>query len=171
MVLWLVGLSGAGKSSIARALEAQWPSTRPTPLVVDGDDVRMAFGGGDSQSDHSVADRRSNAERINGLVRWLDSQGKDVVVAVLSIFPDLLVQNRLQFKRYVEIYLSASIDLVESRDPRGLYAARRRGAVGNVVGVDIPFPTPQSPDLTIFMDTESRTISAIASDIIQRFVD
>lgn len=171
MILWLLGLSGSGKSSIARELEAQWPSTRSAPLVVDGDDVRRAFGSGGSRSDHSVADRRLNAERINGLVRWLDSQRRDVIVAVLSIFPDLLAQNRHQFERYVEIYLSASIDLVESRDPRGLYAARRKGTVRNVVGIDIPFPIPESPDLTISMNTESRTISAIASDIIQRFVD
>lgn len=166
MVIWIVGLSGSGKSTVARALRDRWPSDRGRALLVDGDDVRTAFSGAGGDEDHTVAGRRANAERILGVVRLLDTQGVDVVVAVLSIFPDLLVQNRRVLTNYREIYLKASLSLVRRRDPRGLYAARDAGHVSNVVGVDIAFPEPEMPDMIVNMDEERRSPSEIADDII-----
>lgn len=168
MIVWIVGLSGSGKSTVARALRDRWPSHRGRLLLVDGDDVRAAFGGAGRVEEHSIAGRRANAERVLGIVRLLDTQDVDIVVATLSLFPDLLRENRRVFTNYLEIYLKASLSLVRRRDPRGLYAARDAGRVSNIVGVDIEFPEPDMPDMVVNMDEERSSPSEIADRIITR---
>lgn len=161
MVVWLVGLSGAGKSTIGRALHEQWSRTDPGVVMVDGDAVRAASGADRGPADYSLAGRRRNGDRMVALCEEHDRAGRNVVCCILSVFDDVRVANRERFSAYFEVYVRASMEVLEQRDTKGLYARARAGAEPNVVGVDLPFEVPTQPDLVI--DTEPGGISAQAA--------
>jgi adenylylsulfate kinase len=146
MVTWIVGLAGAGTTTVGRALVARLRAAgRPTALL-DGDAVRAAFG---EDLAHDPAGRRANGRRIAGLCGLLETQGIDVVACVLAIDPDQLARNRATFDRYVEVFLDVSWATLERRDQKGLYSGARSGRIRDVVGVDIAFSPPSAPDVVI----------------------
>jgi cytidine diphosphoramidate kinase len=149
MVIWLIGLSGAGKSTLGRELVAQWRRSETNTVMLDGDEIRHIFGNDNDQQAYTVEGRRRNAERMVGLCEWLDRQGMNVVCCILSLFPDMRAENRLRFSAYFEVFLDAPMAVLEARDVKGLYAARRAGTTDNVVGIDIPFDRPETPDMVI----------------------
>lgn len=153
MVIWLIGLSGSGKTTLGRIVAQQLRQRHPNTVLLDGDEVREIFGSDRGDDAYTVAGRRRNAERLTALCRMLDRQGLHVVCCVLSIFPDMRADNRRQFSGYFEVFLDAPLSVLQARDVKGLYAAARAGTCRNVVGVDIPFPRPEAPDLVI--DTSS----------------
>lgn len=148
MVIWLVGMSGAGKTTIGRELYALIKSSHPNTVFVDGDEVREIFRH-EGDDAYTVEGRRQNSERISALCRWLDRQGINVVCSMLSIFEDHRQANRAELLRYFEVFIDASMDELMARDYKNLYRDARAGRVKNVVGVDIPFPAPATPDMVI----------------------
>lgn len=171
MVIWLVGLSASGKTTIGRELWKQWQATEPNTVFLDGDELRAVFGASAHPEPYSVEGRRANAERIAELCALLDRQGIHVVCAILSIFEDMREANRTRFSRYFEVFLDAPLETVERRDPKGLYAAARRGEMSDVVGVDIPFPTPTNPDLRIDNRSDDVAPSLLAARILAEALD
>ncbi|AZE08097.1 adenylyl-sulfate kinase [Pseudomonas chlororaphis] len=149
MVIWLVGMSGAGKTTIGRALYASLKVQRPQTVFVDGDEIRALFRHDQRADAYSVAGRRVNAERIQALCGWLDGQGIDVVCCILSMFQDISDDNRQRFSSYREVFVDVPLSTLVSRDNKGLYQSALRGEQSNVVGVDIEYPTPQRPDLVL----------------------
>jgi adenylylsulfate kinase len=149
MVIWLIGLSGAGKTTIGTCVYREWKKREPNTVLVDGDEIREIFNQDNSGSDYSIEGRRKNAERIKQLCAWLDRQGINVVCNILLLFGDISDWNRANLSGYLEVYVSTPLDVVKARDSKGLYSAAEKGETQNVVGVDIPFPTPVSPDITI----------------------
>ncbi len=149
MVIWLIGLSGAGKTTIGKRVYQEWKKHEPNTVLVDGDEIRELFSVNHSDSDYSLDGRRKNAERIKQLCAWLDRQGINVVCNILLLFGDVSEWNRENLSGYLEVYVSTPLDVVKKRDSKGLYSAAERGEMKNVVGMDIPFPPPVSPDLTI----------------------
>src|SRR5262249_41644443 len=102
VVTWIVGLAGAGKTTVGRALVSRLRAAgRPTALL-DGDAVRAAF---DDDLGHDLSGRRANGRRIAGLCQLLESQGIEVVACVLAVDPDQLARNRATFDHYVEVFL------------------------------------------------------------------
>lgn len=146
MIVWLIGLSGAGKTTVGTRVADRLRERTSNVVYLDGDILREVWG---ESLGHDVASRRVNAERISNLCALLDRQGIHVVAAVLSIFPDWQVWNRETFSRYFEVFLDVPMDVLFSRDTKGLYRAAVNGTVSNVVGVDIPFPRPARPDLVL----------------------
>lgn len=149
MVIWLVGMSGAGKSVIGRALYRQMKAFNPATVLVDGDEIREVFKHDRSDDHYSVEGRRQNAERIRSLCAWLDRQEIDVVCCILSIFEESHAWNRDTYSKYLEVYVSAPMETLVERNPKDLYRRAARGEIANVVGVDIPFTPPANPDLVI----------------------
>ncbi len=146
MIIWLIGISGAGKTTIGRELVQRLRDQGRATQFLDGDELRAVW-----QDDlgHEIMDRRKNHTRISKLCALLDQDdGLDVVVAALSIFPDLRRWNRENFRQYFEVFLDVPVDVARQRDTRGVYSSARRGGAGNVVGVDIPFPATDA-DLRI----------------------
>lgn len=149
MVIWIVGLSGSGKTTIARALRDSWKNCNPKTVLVDGDDMRQIFKTNQAHADYNIKARRINAERIVGICQWLDKQGFHVICSILCIFPDILENNRSDFSDYFEIFLDVPLAQVENDDTKGIYSAGRSGQIKNVVGVDLPFPRPNYSDLIV----------------------
>lgn len=149
MVIWLCGLSGAGKSTIACALVDKLKTIRPDTVLVDGDSVRALFEHHDGQKDYSLAARRVSALRMQKMCQWLDAQNLLVVAASIAMFDDINQANRSLFSRYVEVHVHADIDTLAARDNKGLYQAALRGERNDVLGVDIPYKAPVNADLRI----------------------
>ena len=152
MVIWMIGLSGAGKTALSQVLYGKLKPQVPNLVRLDGDVIRAVFG---NDVDHTLEGRRRNAERLSGLSKFLADQGIHVIAAVLSIFPEWRAWNRANMADYAEVYVKASMDTLKRRDTKALYSRAMRGEIPNVVGIDIPFPEPESPELVIENDTES----------------
>lgn len=166
MVIWLIGLSGAGKTTLGSALASTWRARAPGTVLVDGDIVRRVFNQHDGDAPYTVGGRRENAERITALCEWLDAQSINVVCCILSIFPDLRAENRARFSRYYEVYLRAPVEVLARRDGKSLYASALRGERRNVVGVDIAFPEPTDCDLVLDTSGALPDIDALARRVL-----
>lgn len=168
MVIWITGLSGAGKTSVGKALCALWRRNEPATVLVDGDDVRRVLGRNEAADAFTQAGRREVAERIAAICDWLDAQDINVVCCTISAFPDLLTCNRKKFSRYFEVFLEVPLEVVEQRAPSDLYGRARRGEVINVVGVDLPFAPPPGPDLVIDNRADIDDFAPIAAHILEQ---
>ena len=167
MIVWLIGLSGAGKTTIGRALCEKWQAIDRATVLIDGDEIREIFRHDRSADAYSVEGRRANAERIVELSAWLDRQGINVVCSILCIFPDILAANRERFSAYFEVFIDAPMEQLEERDDKGLYTSAHSGQTPNVVGVDIPFPVPLAPDILIDNSGSTLDANAAAENILQ----
>lgn len=168
MIVWIVGLSGAGKTTLGRELYAQWKKTDPATVLVDGDEMRAIFGANREPDAFTVVGRRRNAERIVELCRWLDRQRINAVCPLLSIFPDIMAANRQVFSAYFEVFIDVPLEELERRDPKGIYAAAKRGAGADVVGIGIPFPKPSRPDVTLLNNRPDFPVDSLAGEIIEK---
>lgn len=168
MVVWLIGLSGSGKTTLGSRLYEYYKEKRDNVVFLDGDILREVWG---EDLGHSIDAREKNAHRISHLCKVLDKQGMDVVAAVLSIFPDWQRWNRDNFSEYYEVFLDVPMDILESRDTKGLYSQAKRGEIKNVVGVDIPFPRPMGADIILNDWNSSPPIDASLRKIIEKIPD
>jgi adenylylsulfate kinase len=149
MVVWMIGLSGAGKTTLAREVVARVKRMAPNVVLIDGDAVREMWG---DDLGHGLDGRRRNAERIARLCKFLDDQDLHVVCAILSLFPESRDWNRHNLKRYYEVFIDTPKDALIERDGKGLYARFLKGEIRDVAGMDLPFPPPENPDLVIRND-------------------
>lgn len=145
MVIWITGLSGAGKTTLSEALFALLKPRLPELALIDGDAVRALFG---PSLGYHEEDRVVQIQRLQQLGMMMSRQGLIAVVAALYSHPDLLRWNRASFADYFEVLLDAPIDFVKTRDPKGLYQSAAEKTAPQVVGVDIPWHRPENPDLT-----------------------
>jgi adenylylsulfate kinase len=167
MVIWLVGLSGAGKSTIGRATYELIKDELPNTVFVDGDEIRDVFRH-DSHDAYTIDGRRLNSERISALCRWLDRQGINVVCSILSIFDEHRKENRAAFTSYFEVFVDASMEDLAARDYKNLYADAKAGRQKNVVGVDIPFVPPSQPDFVVTNGNPPVDAAEVAAQIVAR---
>ena len=163
MVIWVIGLAGAGKSTIGAEVYRLLRARKPNVVFLDGDHVRAIMGG---DLGHTLDDRRRNADRICRLCQFLDAQEIDVVCSILSIFPESRAWNRAHLSRYFEVYLDVPMAVLERRDQKGLYSAARAGRARNVVGFDIPFEPPSTPDLILYNGDPPRLPAELAGEIV-----
>lgn len=164
MVVWLIGMSGAGKTAIGKAVYKKLKTRNQSVVFLDGDSIREVMG---NDLGHTIADRRVNAGRISRLCKYLDRQGIDVVCAVLSIFPDWQSWNREYIPQYFEVYIRVPFEILVARETKGLYRRALAGDINNVVGVDIDFPEPVRPDLVIDNSAQIESFDGIADQIIE----
>ena len=146
MVVWIIGLSGAGKTTLANEVVLRAQVAKCNTILVDGDVIREIFG---NDIGYSMEDRLTNSERISQLCKFLDNQGVNVVCSILSIFPQTRSWNRRNIKNYYEVFIDAPIENLVSRDSKGIYGKYNRGEISDVAGMDIDFPIPVNSDLVI----------------------
>jgi len=162
MVIWLTGLSGAGKTTLCTELVTRLKPRLPQLVVLDGDAIRASISG---DLGYTEADRVIQIGRVQRLARMLSTQDLVVLVAVVYANPELLAWNRQHIPDYFEVYLRAPLATVTTRDAKGIYGRAARGETSNVVGVDIPWHEPVAPDLVL--DTDGRRpVSDLADDVI-----
>jgi adenylylsulfate kinase len=162
MVIWLIGLAGAGKTTVGRALYEQIKLRDPATVFLDGDHVREIMG---DDLGHSLEQRRQNGLRITRLCRYLDRQGINVVCAILSLFEEQQRWNRKNYSDYFEVFIDVPMDVLVVRDQKGLYSGAKAGRIPNVAGVDIPFTRPANPDMIVRNDRDIDQIDAIVSAV------
>lgn len=146
MVIWIIGISGSGKTTIAEALIKKFRNTNKKTIFIDGDEIRKVWG---DDLGYSTKDRRKNHTRLSKLSRLLAQDNIVVIVAALSIFTDLRRWNKKNIPKYYEVLLDASVEMVRKRDPKSLYANRKKNKIKNIVGIDTKFPKSSTTDLII----------------------
>ena len=164
MIVWLIGLSGSGKSTIGRALYDSLKPRHPNLVFIDGDESRRFMG---NDIGFSYAERQVNAYRFSHFCRFLDKQGIHMICAVLSNYPEWQKWNRENLHQYFEVFLDVSLETVIKRDPKGLYRQALAGEKKNVVGVDIAFVPPKNADLVISNNDDEGNLDQIVKKILR----
>ncbi|WP_456296591.1 adenylyl-sulfate kinase [Vibrio sp. AK197] len=147
-VLWFTGLSGAGKSTIAGALENKLAEMGYHTYLLDGDNVRHGLC---SDLGFSEQDRRENIRRIGELSKLMADAGLIVLSAFISPHREerALVRNMLPQGEFLEVFVNTSLDVCEQRDPKGLYKKARAGEIPNFTGIDSEYQAPLEPELDL----------------------
>jgi bifunctional enzyme CysN/CysC len=145
-VLWLTGLSGAGKSTIANLVERQLHANGCHTYLLDGDNLRHGLN---KDLGFTAADRVENIRRTAEVARLMVDAGLVVIVALISPFAHEreMARSLVADGEFFEIFVDAPIEIVEQRDPKGLYKKARRGELRNFTGIDAPYERPESPEL------------------------
>jgi len=163
-VIWFTGLSGSGKSTLANALEQALVQRGHHSYLLDGDNVRHGLN---SDLDFSEADRNENIRRIGEVSALFVDAGLIVLTAFIS--PNRAERTRIRERigedKFIEIYLSTSLEACERRDPKGLYAKARAGEIREFTGIDSPYEPPVNPQLAI--DTSTLDIGAAVDQILR----
>ena len=146
MIVWIVGLSGAGKTTLANQIVYKLRENGKKIVHLDGDLIRNLYG---NDIGHSIEDRKKNADRICNLCKFLDLQEIDVVTSILSIFPESRQWCRENLINYYEVFIKTDIQILKTRDSKGIYKKFDRGLIKNVAGLDLNFIEPDCPDLII----------------------
>jgi bifunctional enzyme CysN/CysC len=163
-VVWFTGLSGSGKSTIANALEQALVQRGHHSYLLDGDNVRHGLN---KDLDFSEAGRNENIRRIGEVSALFVDAGLIVITAFISPFraDRNRIRERLGDERFIEIYLSTSLEECERRDPKGLYGKARAGQIREFTGIDSPYEPPINPQLTI--DTSKIDIGVAVEQILR----
>ena len=164
MLLWLTGLSGAGKSTIADIVVKKLRDKIPSIVQIDGNVVREIFGPALGFDEFS---RKTQIKRIQQLAKFLTDQQLFVIVSALYSHPELMQWNRANLPNYYEVLIDASLDVVMERDPRGLYEKHQRGEMHNLVGIDVPWHRPENSDL-ILNPSNGSSAEDMADQIISK---
>jgi adenylylsulfate kinase len=168
MVVWIIGLSGAGKTTLANEVVAQVRRVQRNIILIDGDMVREVFG---NDLGHTMEDRRTNARRICQLGKLLDDQGINAVCAILSLFTESRSWNREHLKNYYEVFIDTPIQYLVQRDSKGIYRRFNSGEIRDVAGMDIEFPRPDSADLIINNIDSKEALLSFANVIAEKITE
>ena len=165
-VLWLTGLSGAGKSAIAGRLERELGALGSPACVLDGDNVRRGLNRDLGFGDR---DRAENIRRVAEVAKLIVDAGLTVIVSFISPFRSdrELARATIREGKFFEIFVDTPIEICEARDPKGLYAKARAGELAEFTGIDSPYEPPQHPDLRI--DTTELTADRAADAVLRLF--
>ncbi len=148
--IWLTGLSGSGKSTVAAACEARLVAFERPAYVLDGDNVRLGLNG---DLGFAAADRAENVRRVGHVARLMADAGLVVLVPVISPYRADRDQVRAIHAAadlpFLEVYVDTPLELCEQRDPKGLYAKARAGEITGFTGLDDPYEAPVRPDLVL----------------------
>lgn len=161
-VIWLTGLPGSGKTTIARGVAAGLRGAGLDPCVLDGDEVRRTLS---RDLGFSLADRDENVRRVAVAAARHFRAGDVVIVALISpLRRQRAAARRLVGPGFVEVHVHASLETCIRRDPKGLYGRALAGALDDLTGISSPYEPPLEPDL--FVDTEVLTADEAAARVL-----
>ena len=165
VVVWFTGLSGAGKSTIAALVAERMTARAERVELLDGDVIRGLF----PNTGFSMEERAAHVRRVGFLASRLAHHGVSVIAALISPSSASRAFVRTLCHGFIEVHVSTPIDVCERRDVKGLYARARRGELRDFTGVDAPYETPGSPEVTV--DTTHMSVEdavALVMDAIAR---
>ena len=162
-IVWLTGLSGSGKSTIANALESQLYAMGYHTYLLDGDNIRHGLNrdlGFDDQS------RVENIRRIGEVSKLFVDAGLIVITAFISPFRQerQLVRDLVEESEFIEVFVDTPLDICEQRDPKGLYQKARSGEIASFTGISSPYEPPKTPE--IHLSTVQKSVDESVKEII-----
>lgn len=162
-VIWLTGLSAAGKSTLANALHNRLAARNVASVVLDGDIMRKGLC---ADLGFSRQDRRENIRRIGEVAALMANAGLLAITAFISPYAEDRAQARAAAPegRFMEIYIATPLEICEQRDPKGLYRKARSGQMKCFTGIDDPYEPPKAPDL--FLATHEQGVDQCVDSIL-----
>ncbi len=163
-VLWLTGLSGAGKSTVAAELEREMFNRHQHTYVLDGDNVRHGLC---SDLGFSPEDRRENIRRVGEVAKLFADAGVIVITAFISPYRSdrELVRKIVPAGKFIEVWVNAPLEVCEQRDPKGLYAKARNNEIKEFTGISAPYEVPVHPEIEL--RTDQLTVAESVAQIIE----
>jgi adenylyl-sulfate kinase len=158
-VIWLTGLSAAGKTTIAHQLMEKFKALPVIPVLLDGDEIRKLTG----ENGFDEASRIRHNLRVGQMASALEKEGKIVVVALISPYAEIRKQVRNMCSHFIEVYVATNLELCILRDPKGLYKKALAGEIEQFTGISSPYEIPINPEIVI--DTNNQTAEACAGEI------
>lgn len=150
MTVWLTGLPGSGKSTIAFGVEERLVANRRAAYVLDGDNLRHGLN---ADLGFSASDRAENVRRVGAVALLMADSGLVALVPVVSPYSADRARVRASHEtrgvRFLEVFVDASLEVCEKRDPKGLYRRARDGTLPGMTGIDDPYEPPSEPDLLL----------------------
>jgi adenylylsulfate kinase len=161
-VIWLIGLSGSGKSTIAQHLEAKLYDEGFLTQVLDGDNIRSGLN---KNLSFSEEDRLENIRRIAEVAKLFADCGIVTLASFITPTEDIrkMAHQIIGEEKYIEVYVSTSLEECEKRDVKGLYEKARKGVIKNFTGIDSIFEIPQNPSIVI--STEEKTVEESVGEL------
>ena len=166
-VLWLTGLSGSGKSTIANAVEKKLAQLNRHTFLLDGDNLRHGLN---KDLGFTDADRIENIRRVGEVAKLMTDAGLIVITAFISPFRSerQMVRDMMAPGEFVEVFVDTPLSVAEERDVKGLYAKARSGQLKNFTGIDSPYEAPETPEIHI--DTTAMSIDEAAEQIVKQLL-
>jgi bifunctional enzyme CysN/CysC len=163
--MWLTGLSGAGKSTIANLVESELHRRGHHTYLLDGDNVRHGLN---ADLGFTQADRVENIRRVAEVAKLMVDAGLIVLVSFISPFraERLMARSLFEPGEFLELFIDTPLAVAEERDPKGLYKKARSGELANFTGIDSPYEPPEKPEIHI--ETADCTAVDAAREIIER---
>lgn len=162
-VLWFTGLSGCGKSTIANAVELKLYQAGKHTFLLDGDNIRLGLN---KNLGFTPEDRTENIRRVGEVAKLFASAGTITLAAFISPYraDRKLVRELLPPGEFIEIYVDASLETCEKRDPKGLYKKARAENLPNFTGITAPYEAPEKPELVL--DSNHKGIEELVNEVI-----
>ena len=162
-VVWFTGLSGCGKSTIANAVDCKLHQRGKHTFVLDGDNIRLGLN---KNLTFSAEDRTENIRRIGEVGKLFASAGCITLTAFVSPYRSDRdkVREIIPTGEFVEVFVNASLETCEMRDPKGLYKKARAGEIKNFTGISDPYEAPVNPELVL--DSDNKNIDQLADEVI-----
>ena len=154
VTLWFTGLSGAGKSTLAVAVEEALHKVGNLTYILDGDNIRSGIN---NNLSFSPEDRKENIRRIAEIAKLFRDAGVITLTAFISPYREdrQLARDLAGNDDFIEVFVDASLESCESRDPKGLYKKARAGQIPEFTGISAPYEAPENPELHIRTDQKS----------------
>ena len=160
-VIFLTGLSGSGKTTIAKALMKKLQQKGIVPVLLDGDEIRNVI----KQTGFDEQSRKNHNLNVGYMASLLESQGNFVIVSLISPYEDTRNTIRGMCKNFKEVYVSTNIKVCIERDSKGLYAKAINGEIKDFTGVSAPYFPPKDPEVNI--DTATSTVQEAVEKILK----
>lgn len=163
VTVWLTGLSGAGKSTLAVELERRLIDARHPALLLDGDNLRTGLS---RDLGFKPADRHENIRRVAEVARLVNDAGVVAIAAFISPYraDRQMAREVIGDERFMEVHVSAPLEVCERRDPKGMYRKARRGELPEFTGVSAPYEAPEHPALVV--DTGDRSVEECSAQLL-----
>ena len=158
MIIWIIGLSGSGKTKLSNELFKS-KIVKKNFIGIDGDEFRKNLS---SDLGYNYIDRKKNAERISKLVSYLSKKKINIIVSILSNYPQWLKWNRKNIKGYYQVYMEVDKKQLFLRNKKKLYLSRKK----NVVGKDIKFNVPKQNDFKFINNFKPKTLQKFKKEIL-----
>jgi len=167
VTVWFTGLSGAGKTTLARAVYDELKKRGYRVEILDGDVVRQYLTKG---LGFSKEDRDENIRRIGFVAHLLTRNGVIVLVAAISPYRETREEVRRKIGDFIEVYVNAPLEVCEKRDVKGLYKKARAGEIKNFTGIDDPYEPPLNPEVECRTDLETvaESVSKVLGKLQER---